>query len=107
MRASRFSIDAYVGAAWRLFPRYARLGIALIGVYLVSALGYLAAIATRDPASGWGVTAAMTALFALWITIVNLIYLLVQIVIQSAKSAVIAAVTPQPDAGSRVAIAAR
>lgn len=91
-RASRFSVDGYVGAASRLFPRYARLGLALIGVYLVSAVGYLAAVAARDPASGWGVTAAMTALFALWITIVNLLYLLVQIVIAADDCGVAAAV---------------
>lgn len=90
-RASRFAVDTYVDAAWRLFPRYARLGFVLMAVYLVSALALLAAVVTRDAAAGWGVTAVITAVFALWITIVNLLYLLVQIVIAAADCGVAAA----------------
>lgn len=91
-RASRFTVDVYVDAAWGLFPRYARLGFLLMAVYLVSALAYLAAVATRETAGGWGLTAVMTAVFALWITIVNLLYLLVQIVIAADDCSVAAAV---------------
>ena len=80
-RASRFTVETYIDAAWRLFPRYARLGVVLMAVYLVSAAVYLASVANRDPAEGWSPTAAITALFVAWITIVNLLYLLVQIVI--------------------------
>ncbi len=80
-RASRFSVDGFVDEAWRLFPRYARLGVVLMGVYLVSAAVYLLVVGTRDGRAGWGVTAAVTVVFALWITIANLLYLLVQIVI--------------------------
>lgn len=90
-RASRFAVDTYVDAAWRLFPRYARLGFVLMAVYLVSALALLAAVVTRDAAAGWGVTAVITAVFALWITIVNLLYLLVQIVIAADDCGVAAA----------------
>lgn len=90
-RASRFAIDGYVEAAWRLFPRYARLGLVLMVVYLVSTAVYLMAIATRDATAGWGVTAAMTALFASWLTIVNLLYLLVQVVIAADDCSVAAA----------------
>lgn len=90
-RASRFSSDGYVEAAWRLFPRYARLGFVLMAVYLVSVLVYLVALATRDAGTGWGVTAAITMVFALWITIVNLLYLLVQIVIAADDCTVAAA----------------
>ena len=91
-RASRFSIDSYVDAAWRLFPRYARLGFALMGVYVVSAAVYLAAVGSRDGGAGWGVTAAITGIFALWITVVNLLYLLVQIVIAADDCTVASAV---------------
>lgn len=80
-RASRFSIEAYVESARALFPRYARLGFILMGVYLVSGLGFLAVVARRDPAEGWSLTALFTAAFVLWITVVNLLYLLVQIVV--------------------------
>lgn len=90
-RASRFTVDAYVEAAWGLFPRYARLGLVLIGVYVVSAFGYLAAVSAREAGSGWGVTAIVTVLFALWITVVNLLYLLVQIVIAADDCGVAAA----------------
>jgi hypothetical protein len=90
-RAGRFSVDAYVESARRLFPRYARLGVALMGVYLVSGLAYLAVIVNREAGAGWGVTAAVTVVFALWITVVNLLYLLVQIVIAADDCGVAAA----------------
>ena len=91
-RASRFSIDAYVESARALFPRYARLGFILMGVYLVSGLGFLAVVARRDPAEGWSPTALFTATFVFWITIVNLLYLLVQIVVAADDCSVSAAV---------------
>jgi len=90
-RASRFGVDDYVEAAWRFFPRYARLGVVLMAVYLLSALVYLAAVATGDGGAGWGATAAITVVFALWITVVNLLYLLVQIVIAADDCSVAAA----------------
>ena len=80
-RATRFSVDSYVESARELFPRYARLGCILIAVYLASAAGYLALVASRVGGEGLGVTALFTAAFVAWITLVNLFYLLVQIVI--------------------------
>lgn len=80
-RASRFSIDAYVASCGVLFPRYARLGMMLMAVYLVSGIGYLALVANRVGGEGFGITALFTATFIAWITVVNLVYLLVQIVI--------------------------
>jgi len=90
-RASRFAVDAYVEAAWRLFPRYARLGFVLMAIYVVSGLVYLLAVATREAGAGWASTAAITVVFALWITVVNLLYLLVQIVIAADDCSVSAA----------------
>jgi hypothetical protein len=81
MRASRFSVDGYIDAASALFPRYVRLGFMLMAIYLVSGLIYLAVVVNRQPTEGWAVTALITAAFAAWITVVNLCYLLVQIVI--------------------------
>jgi hypothetical protein len=79
--ASRFSVDSYIDAAQRLFPRYARLGFILLAVYAVSAIGYLVVVLNRGPGSGWGSAALITVGFVAWITFVNLLYLLVQIVI--------------------------
>ena len=80
--AAAFSTERFMEASRALFPRYARLGFALIGVYLVSAGTYLAAaIASRAAGEGWWVTTLLTVIFFVWITIVNLVYLLIQIVI--------------------------
>jgi hypothetical protein len=81
-RTSRFSIELFIASAQRLFPRYARLGLILMAVYLASAVGYFVLVtASRSAGEGWGVTALLSALFVCWITMVNLLYLLTQIVI--------------------------
>jgi len=80
-RAARFSMEAYLESARALFPRYARLGLMVMGVYLASGAGYVAILANETATGGWSTTALVTAGFAGWITIVNLLYLLVQIVI--------------------------
>lgn len=77
--AAAFSTDTFIESAQALFPRYARLGLALMTVYLVSGAIYVALLARA--ADGWGLAALWTALFVAWITIVNLLYLLMQIVI--------------------------
>lgn len=80
-RASRFSVDGYIASARSLFPRYARLGFMLMGVYVLSGLAFLVLVVRRDPGEGWSLTALMTVAFVFWITVVNLLYLLVQIVV--------------------------
>jgi hypothetical protein len=77
--ASRFSVETFVGAARAFFPRYVRLGICLMLVYSLSSTLYLAAV--FGPAAGLGSAALVTVAFVAWITIVNLLYLLTQIVI--------------------------
>lgn len=79
-RASAFSVDVFIECAQSLFPRYARLGFVLMGVYLLSGSVYLTMLA-RTAATSWGVAALLTATFVSWITVVNLFYLLTQIVI--------------------------
>lgn len=91
-RASRFSVDAYLESARSLFPRYARLGFMLMGVYLLSGAGFLALVARREPGEGWSLAALVTAGFVLWITVVNLLYLLVQIVVAADDCSVAAAI---------------
>jgi hypothetical protein len=82
-RASKFSSEFYIESARSLFPRYARLGFMLMAVYLVSAGFYLAAAYESGVRGDLGgvLTLVMTIGFVSWITIVNLVYLLMQIVV--------------------------
>lgn len=81
-RAARFSPEMYVDAARDLFPRYARLGFMLMAVYAASGAGYLMAVfAIGLIGDRWGMAALATAGFVVWITLVNLVYLLVQIAV--------------------------
>jgi len=91
-RASRFSVDGYIESARALFPRFARLGFMLMGVYVVSGLAFLVLVVRRDPGEGWSLTALLTLAFVLWITVVNLMYLLVQIVVAADNCSVATAV---------------
>ena len=82
MTASAFSLETFEAGARSLFPRYARLGGILMTIYLLSGGGYLAAVlASRHAGDSWGITALLTAVFVAWITVLNFLYLLTQIVI--------------------------
>ena len=83
-RASAFSIELFVDSCRTLFPRYARLGFALMAVYLASGFAFVLVLlwGTRL-GERWGYTSLVTLLFVFWTTFVNLLYLLVQIVIAS------------------------
>jgi hypothetical protein len=85
--AASFSIARFIQGCGRLFRPYLRLGLALMVAYGLTGIAYLAFIvygyrAAGDGALfvGWTMLAAMAtiALF-LWITAVNLVYLLLQI----------------------------
>jgi hypothetical protein len=92
MRGARFSVDFFIESSGRLFPRFARLGLILVAVYLTSAGGYFGLVtASRSAGESWGVTALFTAAFVAWITVVNLLYLLMQIVIAADDCSVAAA----------------
>jgi hypothetical protein len=92
MTASAFSLENFEAGARSLFPRYARLGIALITIYVVTGGAYVAAVmASRSAGDSWGVTALLTAGFVAWITALNFVYLLVQIVIAAEDCTVTAA----------------
>ena len=81
-RAARFSIELFVERAQALFPRFAKLGLALMIVYMVTGLVYLAGVVmSRASGGSLFVTALFTIGFVCWITIVNVLYLLVQIII--------------------------
>jgi hypothetical protein len=82
-RASKCSTELYIDSARSLFPRYTRLGFMLMGVYLVSGGLYLFAAYESGFRGDLGglLTFVMTIGFVSWITIANLVYLLMQIVI--------------------------
>ena len=83
-----FNVERFVGACARLFRRYLVLGVALMITYAVSGAAYLAFViyGYRTAGAGgfvieWTLIAALSAVaLVLWITSVNLIYLLLQIV---------------------------
>jgi hypothetical protein len=91
-RSSRFSVDFFLAAAHENFPAYARLGMLLMLVYLASAGGYLFLVNLgRVVGSGVAVAVVVTVAFVAWITAVNLLYLLGQIVIAAEGCGVSAA----------------
>jgi hypothetical protein len=83
LRASQFSAEYYIESSCALFPRYARLGFMLMAVYLVSGGAYLASAYESGFRGNVGglVTVGLTLGFVCWITLVNFVYLLMQIVI--------------------------
>jgi hypothetical protein len=92
VQASAFSVDSFIEGAGALFPAYARLGLMLMSIYFVSGLGFLALVAAiRSAGEGLALTASVTAAFVVWITFINLVYLLTQIVIASDECSVAAA----------------
>jgi hypothetical protein len=91
-QGAAFSAESYVDASRALFPRYARLGLILMVVYLASGAAYLAALfAIGLTGDTWGLAALVTVTFVIWITVVNWLYLLAQIVIAADDCSVAAA----------------
>lgn len=86
-QAAAFSIARYIAGCGRLFKPYVVLGCALMVAYALTAAGYLAFIVYGYQAAGGGVlfigwtflAALGTVALFLWITAINLVYLLLQI----------------------------
>jgi hypothetical protein len=78
--AAVFTVERFIDDARELFPRYLRLGGILMAVYALSGLALVMVAFGRDGTDGWFVPLAATVLFVVWITGVNLLYLLAQIV---------------------------
>jgi len=82
IRASGFSAEGFLASCERYFPRFARLGAGLMGLYFVSAVVLLVMVtAGRLTGRLLGDAAVLTVIFVAWITVVNLVYLLTQIII--------------------------
>jgi hypothetical protein len=78
--ASSFSIERFVDSAGRLFPRYARLGLLLMATYLVAGATYVTVVFVSPAGERWLATALVTVVFVTAITLINLVYLLAQII---------------------------
>lgn len=89
-RASQFTLERFTNGAAHLFPRYLSLGIWLMVIYTLSIVVSLALVfGPGEPDEDWRVLAAATsAAFVAWITLVNFVYLLLQIVIASENCSV-------------------
>lgn len=87
--AAAFTLPRFLAGCSRHFRRYLTLGILLMVVYAVSVGGYLAFLVIGfrrfgdgEIAIGWAFVAALSSvLLVLWITVVNLMYLLLQMAI--------------------------
>ena len=90
-RADRTAIEPFLDACRRFGPRYVKLGMCLLLVYAATAFGYsrffLAGYARADDVSPllvlvWiGVMVVVTGALLVWILLVNVFYLLTQMVI--------------------------
>jgi hypothetical protein len=88
-RANRVHIDAFLDGCRRLWRRYLRLGGCLLIAYTITAAAYLLfiiggyALAENTPVVlGWTVVAALvSSILVVWITLINLIYLLTQMIV--------------------------
>ena len=82
-RATQFSLERFTGGAVQLFPRYTTLGVGLMLIYLASTLASLVLVFGGPEETGdWRLVAAGASLVLVaWITVVNFLYLLFQIVI--------------------------
>jgi hypothetical protein len=99
--ASQFTVERFTAGCAQMFRRYLALGCALMLVYAISCGAYLAFViygyrsaGGRFLLIGWTLVAAITAaLLVLWITLVNLMYLLLQIAMAVDNSGLVEACT--------------
>jgi hypothetical protein len=90
-QANRASVDLFIGGVRGLFGRYLRLGIGLSVVYLALAGGFLAVVVGVPPTEALDarLVAVMASLaLVAAVTLVNFLYLLLQIVVAADECAV-------------------
>lgn len=91
-RAAQFSLERFAEGAQALFPRYVRLGVGLLVVYGLTTLASLGLLVGPASESAWGTTAVLSMVIVLWITVVNLLYLLLQMAVGADNCGVMEAV---------------
>lgn len=87
-RAAAWSIEGFLEGCRRLSRRYVRLGLMLLAVYLLTGAAYLSflyggmrVMAEGGVIAGWPFIAlAASSALIVWVTLVNLVYLLVQMI---------------------------
>lgn len=88
-RANMIEIERFLGGCRRLWRRYIKLGACLLIVYAVTAAVYVgvivggyALVGNSGVLLGWTIAAAIaSSALVVWITLVNFVYLLTQMVI--------------------------
>lgn len=87
-QAWQFSVERFLDGCKRFWKRYVRLGLMLLAVYGLSAGLYLMAVVigyglfdTQRAAVWWtGMAALASSVLIVWITLINFVYLLIQMV---------------------------
>jgi hypothetical protein len=85
--AARFTLERFMGGCGRLYRSYVVLGILLMVVYAASVGGYAALVVYCYRAMGqavilgWTMAAIAAAALVVWFTVVNFLYLLIQVAI--------------------------
>jgi hypothetical protein len=89
--AARFDLDRFADVCRRHFRRYVAIGVLLIAVYAIVAVVYVAAVLTsyqvvanRGLFVGWTMVASVISVaLVLGLTVINLLYLLTQLIVAS------------------------
>ena len=87
-RAAAWSIEGFLQGCGRMSRRYIRLGLFLLGVYAVTAAAYLSflyggmrVMSEGGVIAGWPFIAlAASSVLIVWVTLINLVYILVQMI---------------------------
>lgn len=95
-RANATEIERFLGGCRRLWRRYLKLGACLLVVYALTAVAYIsfivggyALVKNSGALLGWTVAVALaSSALVVWITLVNFVYLLTQMVIAVEDSGV-------------------
>jgi hypothetical protein len=101
-RAESFSLEAFAEGSARFRGRFVALGLWLLVVYGATAAAYLAAVVSTYrwtsgfPVSGTLAAAVVSLVLVGWITLVNLFYLLVQLLLTARDTSVVGAVRALP-----------
>ena len=86
-----FSVSQFSDAVRRFGPRFIRLGCGLLTAYALSGAVYFQVVFGAGRPGAWFSAAVATATLVVWITVVNLLYLLAQVVMTAEDCGVMAA----------------